>query len=64
MNELRKRIQELIDSRTELLAQGNAKDFAEYKLMTGQISGLRLAITEITDLQDKQRKADGDSNTR
>ena len=56
---LREKIQQLIDTRSQITSAGSVKDFEEYKAITGQISGLTSAIFEINDLLERQRKADG-----
>jgi hypothetical protein len=43
---------------TEALAEGNAKDFAEYRYLCGTIRGLSLAQSEIQDLVRKIREFD------
>jgi hypothetical protein len=40
------------------LALGSAKDFAEYRYLTGVISGLALVERDILDLQQIQRDAE------
>lgn len=46
-------IDEKIGSLTRAVADGAAKDHAEYKFMTGEIRGLSLAHSLITDLVRK-----------
>jgi hypothetical protein len=45
-----KDIDEQRDSIARALCDGAAKDFAEYQLMCGEIRGLSLAYSYITDL--------------
>ena len=47
-----------LDSLKEALCNGQAKDYAEYKYMVGEIRGLSFACNVTTDLADKIRKAD------
>ena len=56
---LRKTYEELKNQRSNIVDNGGCKDFAEYKMMVGLLTGLTLAITEINDLLEKQRKQDG-----
>ena len=56
---LRKTYEESRDKRANMIVNGSCKDFADYRMMTGQVTGLTLAITEINDLLEKQRKQDG-----
>ena len=46
-NKLREHLNDYADS----LAQGNAKDFADYRYTTGVIYGLALAEREVLDLK-------------
>ena len=46
-NKLREHLNDYADS----LAQGNAKDFADYRYITGVIYGLALAEREVLDLK-------------
>lgn len=48
--QLLKRLMDAIDQREKAVARGAAKDWSEYKSMTGEIKGLRVAIQEIRDL--------------
>jgi len=59
---LRKQYQEAKETRSALVTSGGAKDYAEYKLMVGQITGLTLAITAINDLLEQKAKQNGDNN--
>lgn len=51
---IRNKMNELADD----LALGSAKDFAEYRYLTGIISGLALVERDILDLQQTQRDAE------
>ncbi len=51
---IRIKMNELADD----LALGSAKDFAEYRYLTGVISGLALVERDILDLQQIQRDAE------
>ena len=53
-----KDIDEQRDSITRALSDGAAKDFAEYRYMTGEIRGLSLAHAFITDLVRKMERDD------
>lgn len=44
----------------EALADGNAADFASYKLMCGEIKGLLSARAHIKDLQERLNNNDDD----
>jgi len=56
---VRKELEERKLTTVVMLANGAAKDYAEYKQMVGRISGLNLAITDINDLLEKKRTDDG-----
>jgi hypothetical protein len=58
--EAKKKILVLLNSREALLCGGGAKDYAEYKWITGEISGLNRAIQEIDDLQKRIDRNNGD----
>jgi hypothetical protein len=55
---LRDRLQEEIKSVEESLAQGVAKDYAEYQNLCGVIRGLLTAQREINDLLRKVKEYD------
>ena len=59
---LKSKLRELIETRKELIASGAAKDYAHYKQMVGEKTGLELAIRELEDLQKKRAQADGDND--
>lgn len=58
--EAKKKILVLLNSRKEVLCSGSAKDFADYRRITGEISGLNHAIRELEDLQQRIDKHNGD----
>ena len=51
---IRNKMNELADD----IALGSAKDFAEYKFLTGIISGLAMVERDILDLETVQRNAE------
>ncbi len=51
---IRNKMNELADD----IALGSAKDFAEYKFLTGIISGLAMVERDILDLEAVQRNAE------
>jgi hypothetical protein len=53
-----KEIEEKRESIALALIDGSAKDFVEYKSMTGEIRGLSLAHGYITDLVRKMERED------
>ncbi len=53
-----KDIEEQRESIANALCDGAAKDFAEYQLMCGEIRGLSLAHSYITDLVRKMEQDD------
>lgn len=53
---LRKELEEIIEARKEALAFHPAKDFAEYKFITGVITGLASALQRVNDLQKHQEE--------
>ena len=53
-----KEIEEHRDSIIRALIDGAAKDYAQYKSMTGEIRGLSLAHSFITDLVRKMEQAE------
>jgi len=62
LTEAKKKILVLLNSREEVLCGGGAKDFPEYKRITGEISGLNLSIREIDDLQKRIDINNGDTD--
>jgi hypothetical protein len=52
------KFEEDISSATDFLVNGGAKDFAEYREVTGRIRGLRLAIEATKDLSRSQLEDD------
>lgn len=55
---LLKEIEDKRESIGRAVIDGAAKDFAEYKSMTGEIRGLSLAHSYITDLVRKMERDD------
>ena len=53
-------IEVLLNTRRDVLCQGTAQDYAVYKMMVGEISGLNRAIGVIDDLQKRINKHNGD----
>jgi hypothetical protein len=53
-----KEIEERRDSIAQALISGSAKDYAEYKFMTGEIQGLSRAHAFVTDLVRKMENED------
>ena len=51
---IRAKLNELADD----IALGSAKDFAEYKYLTGIVSGLAMVERDILDLEATQRNAE------
>jgi hypothetical protein len=51
---IRNKMNELADD----LALGSARDFAEYRHLTGMISGLAMVERDILDLEQRQRDAE------
>lgn len=47
-----------IAGKRDWVASGQAKDFADYQRMCGEIHGLLLARQEITDLKQKMENSD------
>lgn len=56
LSHLLSKITERMDQLTESLADGNAKDFAEYRYLCGTIRGLGHAQSEIKDLVRRIRE--------
>ena len=53
-----KEIEERRESIAQALISGSAKDYAEYKFMTGEVQGLSRAHAFITDLVRKMENDD------
>ena len=51
---IRNKMNELADD----IALGSAKDFAEYRYLTGVISGLALVERDVIDLEERQNRED------
>jgi hypothetical protein len=47
-----------IAQKRDWVASGQAKDFADYRRMCGEIHGLLIARQEITDLKQKMEHSD------
>lgn len=56
LSHLLSKITERTNQLTESLADGNAKDFAEYRYLCGTIRGLSHAQSEIQDLVRRLRE--------
>jgi|688.fasta_scaffold938630_2 hypothetical protein len=48
---LRDELQEMVDTRSEIIAYGEVADFPAYKYLAGVITGLTLARERVLDLQ-------------
>lgn len=48
---LRDELQEMVDTRSEIIAYGEVTDFPAYKFLAGVITGLTLARERVLDLQ-------------
>ena len=57
---LRKKIEEDISSATEFLSSGGAKDFAQYKEITGMLRGLTSCMNHVNDLSRNYLDDDND----
>jgi|TARA_R110000751_G_scaffold182719_1_gene289541 hypothetical protein len=57
---LRKKIEEDISSATEFLGGGGAKDFAQYKEITGMLRGLTSCLNHVNDLSRNYLDDDND----
>jgi len=55
-----KELSERRDALTQALAAGSAKEFAEYKQMCGEIRGLSIAHSIITDLVRQMEYSDNE----
>ena len=53
----------LLNTRKDVLCSGGAKDYHDYRRITGEISGLNHAIRELDDLQQRIDKHNGDTDT-
>lgn len=61
MNELdlmKRKIREHMNQIADDLALGSAKDYAEYRYLTGIISGLALVERDVLDLMERSRNAE------
>ena len=57
---LQKKIEEDISSATEFLSGGGAKDFAQYKEITGMLRGLISCLNHVNDLSRNYLDDDND----
>ena len=57
---LQKKIEEDIPSATEFLGDGGAKDFAQYKEITGMLRGLTSCLNHVNDLSRNYLDDDND----
>jgi len=57
---LRKKIEEDISSATEFLGNGGAKDFSQYKEITGMLRGLTSCMNHVNDLSRNYLDDDND----
>lgn len=55
---IRQKIRSKMNELADDIALGSAKDFADYKFLTGIISGLAMVERDIIDLQEVQRNAE------
>jgi hypothetical protein len=55
---LQKRLHEFMDPLSETTATGDCKDYAEYKDLTGQIKGLKVAERELLSIDDMLTRGD------
>jgi len=57
---LRKKIEEDISSAAEFLSSGGAKDFSQYKEITGMLRGLTSCMNHVNDLSRNYLDDDND----
>ena len=57
---LQKKIEEDISSATEFLGNGGAKDFSQYKEITGMLRGLTSCLNHVNDLSRNYMDDDND----
>lgn len=55
---IRKKIRNKMNELADDIALGSAKDFNEYKYLTGIVAGLAMVERDIIDLEKIQRDAD------
>lgn len=55
---IRQKIRNKMNELADDLALGSAKDFAEYRYLTGVISGLALVERDVIDLEERQSRED------
>ena len=57
---LKKRIEDDVSSATEFLGNGGAKDFSQYKEITGMLRGLTSCLNHVNDLSRNYMDDDND----
>jgi|TARA_R110002050_G_scaffold7074_2_gene28102 hypothetical protein len=57
---LKKKIEDDVSSATEFLGNGGAKDFAQYKEITGMLRGLTSCLNHVNDLSRNYLDDDND----
>jgi hypothetical protein len=60
LEHLSKKLDDKVSQLQIALADGNAKDYAEYTKMCGEVKGLLTARLYITDLQERLKTNDDD----
>ncbi|HEX4594000.1 MAG TPA: hypothetical protein VH157_06980 [Bryobacteraceae bacterium] len=55
---LQEELEAAIDRNLQHLSKGNAVDYAEYKWLCGEISGIRFAIRSLSELRGQIEKQD------
>ena len=55
---IKRKIRDHMNELADDLAMGSAKDYAEYRFLTGMISGLALIERDILDIEERARKAE------
>jgi hypothetical protein len=55
---IRQKIRNKMNELADDLALGSAEDFAEYRYLTGVISGLALVERDVIDLEERQNRED------
>lgn len=55
---LRHKIRQKLNELADDLAVGSAKDYAEYRHMTGIVAGLAIVERDIIDIQERSRQED------
>ena len=57
---LKDKIEDYMSSATEYLSNGGAKDFAQYKEITGMLRGLTSCLNHVNDLSRNYMEEDND----